>query len=187
MPPALFPKPYADFVQRLRVPSGFLLILAFLFLSSPGPAALLAGLPAWAAGLAWRSWAAGHLRKNQQLTTSGPYAWHRNPLYAGTLLASLGCAIGGGGGLLPAFVVVVFLLVYLPVMQLEEQHLSTLFPAFAEYARRVPQLWPKKPAESPAERFSWAVWGTNKEWKGVAAFSVLYLFLLLKYLGASRL
>ncbi|NWF82815.1 MAG: isoprenylcysteine carboxylmethyltransferase family protein [Bryobacteraceae bacterium] len=187
MPRQVFPKPYADFVQRLRVPSGIVLVAAFVFLSSPSPAGFWAGLPLVAAGLAHRTWAAGHLRKNQALTTSGPYAWHRNPLYAGTLLAALGCAAAGGGGLLLAFVAVVFLLVYLPVMQLEEQKLSELFPDYAEYARRVPQLLPKRPAAPSPERFSWDVWAMNKEWKGIAAFVVLYLFLFAKSHAAPAL
>lgn len=180
-----FPKAYADIVQRLRVPSGVFLILAFVFLSRPRPDLLLVGIPVCAAGLAWRSWAAGHLRKNSALTTSGPYAWHRNPLYAGTLVSSLGCAIAGGGGLLLAFVAAVFLLVYLPVMQLEEQHLASLFPDFSRYAARVPQLLPKHPAEPAAAGFSWQLWRLNKEWKGIAAFGLLYLFLLGKLMAGS--
>ena len=187
MPRTLFPKPYADFVQRLRVPSGLFLILGFVFLSAPGPLGLAAGLPICAAGLAHRSWAAGHLRKNQTLTTSGPYAWHRNPLYAGTLLAALGCAVAGGGGLLLAFVAAVFFFVYLPVMQLEEQRLAELFPDFGRYAGRVPQLLPKPPSQASVGTFDWSVWRMNREWKGIAAFSLLYLFLVLKYLAASRL
>lgn len=182
----LFPKPYADFVQRLRVPSGVILVLGFVFLSHPAAAGLWAGLPLVAGGLALRTWAAGHLRKNQSLTTSGPYAWHRNPLYAGTLLAALGCAIAGGGGSLLAFVATVFLLVYLPVMQLEEQKLAELFPDFEQYARRVPQLLPKPPSERPEQRFAWSVWRVNKEWKGIVAFALLYLFLLAKFLASLR-
>lgn len=182
----LFPKPYADVVQRLRVPSGVFLILCFVFFSSPKAAGLLAGIPVCVAGLALRTWAAGHLRKNRTLTTSGPYAWHRNPLYAGTLLAATGCAIGGGGGVLLAFAGAVFLLVYLPVMQLEEQKLAELFPGFDEYAERVPQLLPKRPSRSSAERFSWSVWRMNKEWKGIAAFALLYVFLAAKFLAGSR-
>jgi protein-S-isoprenylcysteine O-methyltransferase Ste14 len=182
-----FPKVYADIVQRLRVPSGVFLILAFVFLSRPEPAFLIAGMPLCAAGLAWRTWAAGHLRKDRNLTTSGPYAWHRNPLYAGTLVAALGCAIAGGGGFLLVFVAAVFLLVYLPVMQSEEQHLASLFPDFEEYARRVPQLFPEPPAARSGERFSWEVWRMNKEWKGIAAFGLLYLFLIGKLLSSSRL
>ena len=67
-----FPKPYADAVARLRVPIGFLLVAAFLWLADPTSASLAYGLPLAALGLALRAWAAGHLDKNQSLTTSGP-------------------------------------------------------------------------------------------------------------------
>ena len=80
MPHYRFPKPYADAVARLRVPSGFLLLIAFAWLSRPSEASLLRGVPISLAGLALRAWAAGHLEKNQKLVDSGPYRHTRNPL-----------------------------------------------------------------------------------------------------------
>ena len=85
-----FTKPYADFVQRLRVPIGFLLAAAFAYWSSPTEASIEWGAPISIAGLLLRGWAAGHLAKNESLAVSGPYALTRNPLYLGTLLVALG-------------------------------------------------------------------------------------------------
>lgn len=62
-----FPKPYADVVARLRVPGGFLLVAAFLWLSDPTPLSLLYGLPVSLLGLWLRGWAAGHIEKNERL------------------------------------------------------------------------------------------------------------------------
>src|SRR5450432_2478874 len=118
-----FPKPYADTVARLRVPSGFLIVIVFGLFSHPTGQSLGMGLPISAIGLALRAWAAGSLAKNRELATAGPYAYTRNPLYIGTLLVAAGLAVAScsiGLGLLFA---AVFLLVYLPVIQLEEQHL----------------------------------------------------------------
>ena len=81
----IFSKPYADAVAKLRVPCGFVLVVAFLWLSAPTLASLAAGIPVSLLGLALRAWAAGHLEKDSTLTDSGPYAWVRNPLYLGTL------------------------------------------------------------------------------------------------------
>ncbi len=67
-----FPKRYADAVARLRVPCGFLLVVAFAWFAAPSPVSLAAGLPVAAVGLWLRGWAAGHLAKNQALATSGP-------------------------------------------------------------------------------------------------------------------
>jgi len=138
-----FPKPYADRVAKLRVPSGFLIAAAFAWFSQPTARSLAAGLPVSLAGLALRAWAAGCLAKDQRLATGGPYARTRNPLYLGTLLVAAGFAIASRSIGLGALFAAVFLLVYLPVIQLEEQHLRRLFPEYEAYAARVPALWPR--------------------------------------------
>jgi protein-S-isoprenylcysteine O-methyltransferase Ste14 len=163
----LFPKPYADVVQRLRVPGGFALAAAFAWLATPRLETLLAGLPLCAAGLALRAWAAGHLRKNERLTTSGPYAWVRNPLYLGTLLMAAGCTVAAARPALAALAAAAFFLIYQPVMEQEEQHLRHLFPEYEDYARRVPQLLPRKPSAPSAQRFSWAQYRHNREHKAL--------------------
>jgi len=119
-----FPKRYADAVAKLRVPSGFILIAAFLWLSAPSPVSLAAGLPVSLAGLWIRTWAAGHLEKNITLAESGPYAWVRNPLYVGTLTVAAGFVIASRRWELGVLFAAVFLLIYLPVVELEEQHLE---------------------------------------------------------------
>jgi protein-S-isoprenylcysteine O-methyltransferase Ste14 len=88
-----FPKPYADAIARLRVPSGFLIVIVFAWFSQPTPVSMAIGIPISLLGLALRAWAAGCLAKNQQLATGGPYAYTRNPLYIGTLLVAAGLAI----------------------------------------------------------------------------------------------
>lgn len=177
---ALFPKSYSDTVQRLRVPTGLLLAAVFVWLSQPVLPTLLLGFPVALAGLAVRAWAAGHLRKNQQLTVSGPYAFVRNPLYIGTLLTAIGCTVAAAQPYLAACIGVVFLFVYLPVMEQEEQHLANLFPEFAAYAQRVPQLVPRIPATMPPQGFAWAVYVQNKEQKALYGFVAVYLFLIAK-------
>src|SRR5258708_31175382 len=123
MTAGLFPKPYADFVARLRVPSGFLLAAAFVWFSNPSMQSMAYGLPISVAGLALRAWAAGHLAKNQRLATSGPYAYTRNPLYLGTLIVAVGFAVAGRSVGLAVLFAAAFLLVYLPVIHLEGPHL----------------------------------------------------------------
>ena len=112
-----FPKAYAEFAARLRVPGGFVLVAAFLWLSAPAPASLMYGLPVAALGLWLRGWAAGHLEKNQRLATGGPYAHLRNPLYLGSLLAAAGLALASQSVLLAGIFAAVFPLIYLPVIE----------------------------------------------------------------------
>ena len=175
-----FPKPYADLVARLRVPSGFLLVVAFAYFAAPDARSLAAGLPVSIIGLLLRGWAAGHLAKNERLATSGPYAYVRNPLYIGTLLVAAGLVIAAERWLLAGLFAAVFLLVYLPVIELEEQHLRTLFPDFAGYAARVSMLCPCLKAGPGSERFRWRLYMRNQEYQALAGFLVGVLYLLWK-------
>ncbi len=165
-----FPKPYADRVAKLRVPGGFVLVAAFLWLSEPTPSSLLYGLPVSLFGLWLRGWAAGHLAKNQRLTTSGPYAWLRNPLYVGTLLTAAGIVIASRRWPLAVLFAAVFLLIYLPVIELEEQYLRQLFPAFDEYAARVPMLLPGWRSKKEEVSFQWRLYAHNREYQALAGF-----------------
>jgi protein-S-isoprenylcysteine O-methyltransferase Ste14 len=180
-----FPKPYADLVARLRVPSGFLIVTVFAWFSDPTPRSLAFGLPVSLLGLGLRAWAAGCLAKNRELATGGPYAYTRNPLYLGTLLVALGLVVAsrsvGLGGLFAA----VFFFVYLPVIQLEEQHLRRLFPEYAGYAERVPALWPRlTPAGTKNPNpFQMRLYLLNKEFNAGAGFAAGVLFLLWKVSG----
>ncbi len=183
MPP--FPKRYADAVARLRVPSGFVLVAVFAWFSRPTAHSLALGLPFGLVGLALRAWAAGCLAKNQQLATGGPYAYTRNPLYLGTLLVAAGLVIASRNIGLGILFIAVFLLVYLPVIQLEEQHLRNLFPEYAPYAGQVPALWPRlKPVRTKNPNpFRAALYLSNQEYQAGAGYFAGMLFLLWKVLG----
>ena len=175
-----FPKPYADAVARLRVPSGFLIVVVFAWLSNPTAGSLAAGLPIAALGLGLRAWAAGCLAKNQQLATGGPYAYTRNPLYIGTLLVAAGLVVAARNVWLGALFAAVFLFVYLPVIQLEEQHLRRLFPDYARYAESVPALVPRLTPwkEKSLNPFRGSQYLKNQEYQAAIGFAVGVLFLL---------
>ena len=168
-----FPKPYADVVARLRVPGGFVLVGAFALLSSPTFRSLAIGIPISVVGILLRAWAAGHLQKNQRLATSGPYAFTRNPLYIGTLLVAASRSVW-----LAAVFGAVFLLIYLPVIELEEQHLRKLFPEYERYAKQVPKLIGYPRGSPDPGRFQFAVYLINQEFQALIGFIVGVLFLL---------
>ena len=177
---SFFPKPYADVVARLRVASGFVLVLAFAWLSKPTVASLVYGLPISVLGLLLRAWATGHLEKNMRLAKSGPYAYVRNPLYLGTLLVATGFAAASRRWLLAALFAAVFVFIYLPVIELEEEHLRKLFPGFEAYAQHVPALWPAThPIESDDE-FSLSLYLRNREYDALLGFLAGAVFLIAK-------
>lgn len=177
-----FSKRYADTVARLRVPSGFLLVAVFAWFSRPNEASLLWGLPVALAGLGLRGWAAGCLAKNRQLATGGPYAYTRNPLYIGTLLVAGGLAIAARSPWLALLFAAVFLFVYLPVIQLEEEHLRKIFPDYASYAGRVPVLWPRLTAAPLNTPFRWSLYLKNQEYQAALGLGVGMLYLVWKAL-----
>ncbi len=176
----LFPKPYADAVQKLRVPSGFLLLTAFVWFAQPSMSSILRGIPFSLLGLALRAWAAGHLAKNEDLAMSGPYAYVRNPLYLGTLFTAAGIAVASRSGVLAVLLAVVFALVYLPVIGLEEQHLRKLFPKYDHYARRVHLLLPLGRIVTDRRHFRWSLYRRNQEYKALLGYCVGLTVLLWK-------
>jgi len=165
-----FPKPYADAVAKLRVPSGFLLVAAFAWLAAPTTQSLAIGGPVSIVGLLIRAWAAGHLAKNQQLATGGPYSYVRNPLYVGTLLVAAGLVIATRRVELAWLFGAVFFLVYLPVIQNEEQHLRKLFPEYARYAERVPALVPYRVPAASTSRFRMELYVRNQEYQALIGY-----------------
>jgi protein-S-isoprenylcysteine O-methyltransferase Ste14 len=176
-----FPKPYADAVARLRVPAGFIMLAAFAWFSHPTAGALLFGVPLSFCGLALRAWAAGHLAKNQRLAQSGPYAATRNPLYLGTLVTALGLAAAGNSAGLALLFAVIFLLVYLPAIELEEQHLSVILPGYRAFASRVPLLLPRWPEGWGSDSFSAALYMRNQEYQALAGWLAGVAWLLIRY------
>lgn len=175
-----FPKPYADSVQRLRVPIGFLLAGAFAWWSAPSAQSVAWGAPVSIAGLLLRAWAAGHLNKNRNLATAGPYAITRNPLYLGTLLVAAGLVIASRQPLLAVLFAAAFGLIYLPAIELEEQHLRALFPEYAAYAARVPRLGFRLAAGRSAESFRPAQYLKNQEYQASAGYLAGLALLLWK-------
>jgi hypothetical protein len=126
------------------VPLGFLCGAIFLLLARPGPVTLFVGGGIALLGLAVRAWSAGHIRKNDALATSGPYAYSRNPLYLGSFILGLGFTIASGRPWLGLLFAALFLGIYLPVMRVEATTLSQLFSDdYKRYAEAVPLFFPR--------------------------------------------
>lgn len=148
---------------------------------------MLLGLPVSICGLLLRAWAAGHLAKNRDLAVSGPYAFMRNPLYAGTLIIAAGIVIAANSWVLVPIFGAVFSLVYLPAIELEEQHLRKIFPAYAGYATRVNRFLPFRKWPAPGASFSPALYRNNEEYKAALGFLIAVGWLFWKCCRAGSL
>lgn len=129
--------------RRIRVPLGFMFAVFYFVLARPAWRWLAAGAVFVVTGLLVRALASGHVRKNEALARSGPYAYTRNPLYFGSLLIGIGFAVAARSWWVGAVLVIMFFAIYLPVIRSEEEFLRGKFPEFEEYARQVPRMWPR--------------------------------------------
>ncbi len=179
-------------VRRFRVPLGFLYAIAFFVWARPTVVSLALSLLLVVPALWLRGYAAGYVNKNAEITQTGPYAWTRNPLYLGSLVAAVGfVAAGRNVWLLLAFLLL-FAAVYGPVIWSEEQFLLKRFPAYAEYMKSVPRLLPSPMRRARAAAigagFSWERYRKHREYNsalGAAAiYAVLLVLLLLRQHGA---
>jgi protein-S-isoprenylcysteine O-methyltransferase Ste14 len=128
--------------RRTRVPAGFVLAIFYFWRARPTWKSFVLGAVIAAGGIALRTLASGQVKKNQELTMTGPYAYVRNPLYLGSAIIAMGFTVAARDIWVAIAMLAMFVLVYLPVIRGEEAFLRKQFPAYDDYARRVPSLLP---------------------------------------------
>lgn len=171
-------------MQRWRVPLGFVCGALFLFFARPTLGLLLIGAVVALPGLALRAWASGHLRKNESLATSGPYAHTRNPLYLGSFLIGLGFTIAGGRWLLAIIPIVMLLGIYVPVMRVESGTIAELFGVkYERYAKEVPLFLPRLSAyrnQVTPTKFDSSLYLRYREYRAALGVLIAWSLLALK-------
>jgi protein-S-isoprenylcysteine O-methyltransferase Ste14 len=173
--------------RRIRVPLGFLtagLYLFDLWRRAPQPAAVAWSLALVLPGLWLRGYAAGYVKKNRELTVTGPYAHTRNPLYLGSMLIAAGFAVALLSWPIALLLAGGFAVIYIPVIASEERFLRGAFPEFDAYCRLVPRLVPRltpatqSGAESASGAFSLSLYLRHREYNAGIGAALLYLSLL---------
>ena len=172
----------AQIASRWRVRLGYALAIVVLWFARPTPPSIVMGAFVGALGLSVRAYAAGYLRKQQVLTTSGPYAYTRNPLYFGSAILAAGAAIAMRSWMSALILAAYFALVYSVVMEKEEEELRTQHgAAFEQYARSVPLFLPRlTPADvsvTSASAFSFEQYKKNREYRAAIGFLLLLALL----------
>lgn len=156
-----------QFLARRRVALGFVFGAAVVYLAQPTWRSLAAGAAVALLGQAVRLWAAGHLEKSREVTSSGPYQFTRHPLYVGSSIMALGVAVGCRSVVVAAIVLLYMATTISAAIRSEEAYLRERFgDAYDAYAesRGVPV----------SRRFSWERAWRNKEYRSVTG---LMLFL----------
>lgn len=174
---------WSRIARRIRVPLGFVFALLYAWLARPSPLSIWGGLVLIIPGLAIRAMASGHVRKNEELTTSGPYAYTRNPLYLGSIILALGFVVASRSWWIAAFMAVMFLAIYVPVIRAEENYLRSKFAEFDEYARTVPRLIPRMGGYAAGGvSFSEDLYLKHREYNALLGAAAVIAFLIVKLL-----
>jgi len=175
---------WSKIARRIRVPLGFVFAVLYFWLAKPTWRFIALGALLILPGLLIRALASGHVRKNEALATSGPYAYTRNPLYLGSLLMGIGFAVAARSVWVGVALVVMFFAIYLPVIRGEEAFLRQKFPEFDDYARRVPRIFPRiTPCPSGEEAsggFSMALYLQHREWNALLGVLAMLAALMVK-------
>ena len=129
--------------RRIRVPIAFVFAIFYLWRAKPTWRFLVLGALIAVIGIVLRTLASGQVKKNQELTMTGPYAYVRNPLYLGSIIIAIGFAVAARDLWVAVAILAMFVLIYVPVIRGEETFLRNQFPAYDDYERRVPSLLPR--------------------------------------------
>jgi protein-S-isoprenylcysteine O-methyltransferase Ste14 len=166
----------------IRLRAVWFLVPVFLVLAEPTWRLMLIGGGLAVIGGVIRAWAACTIRKNRVLTTTGPYAYTRNPLYLGSFLVGLGVVVGSGSYWLLALFLAFFTVVYHRTMRAEERHLEELFGEdFRRYAAAVPLFIPGLRryhcGDSQGPLFELRRYFGNREWELALGLTLAFLAL----------
>jgi protein-S-isoprenylcysteine O-methyltransferase Ste14 len=152
-----------------------------VWLAHPTRMSLLIGGLLVVPGLLLRALASGHVQKDKQLTTSGPYAYTRNPLYLGSLVLAAGFAVAARSWWILAVMVVMFGLIYIPVIAGEERFLRHTFPEYDDYSRHVPRMLPRfTPYGHQQLAYSSERYWKHREYQAALGCAVMLVVLVIK-------
>ncbi|MEN6474805.1 MAG: isoprenylcysteine carboxylmethyltransferase family protein [Syntrophaceae bacterium] len=159
------------------------MIALLVVFANPSWASCFFGLIFVAAGEALRFWAAGHIRKNDELTTSGPYAHLQSPLYLGSFIVGTGMCIMARNPVIFVLTSVVFFLSYVPRKQAREWgRLERMFgEQFLTYKAAVPYFMPRLNPYPDGAKHPWsfaqAIENTEHQ-TGIVVFLIALLIMV---------
>jgi protein-S-isoprenylcysteine O-methyltransferase Ste14 len=169
----------------------------FLWLARPSWRTMAASLLLVLPGLWLRGYASGYVKKNAELTTTGPYAHTRNPLYLGSMLIAFGFAAAAWRWEILVALAALFAAIYIPTILSEEEYLRDHFAGFDAYTRAVPRLLPRWSAAPVAGGrqdgsndakggFSGALYRQHREYNSAMGAVAIYLALAARLLVHAR-
>ena len=139
-------------------------------------------------GLLLRAYASGYVKKNAELTVTGPYAYTRNPSIPGLHPDGVWFCAASRNLWITLALALLFPLIYGPTIYSEEQFLRSAFPAFEELCPNaclvcLPGFTPAR--MEGAGSFSGALYRQHREYNSLlgacAVYAVLVAVLCLRH------
>jgi protein-S-isoprenylcysteine O-methyltransferase Ste14 len=162
---------------------GFVFAGIYLWLARPTFVSMAWSLLLVIPGLWLRGYAAGYVKKNAELTMTGPYGYTRNPLYLGSMLIAFGFAAASKSIVIVLLLAVLFAVIYIPVIHSEEAYLRSKFESFDVYAASVPRLLPRlrlARLETEPGSFSFPLYRKHREYNALMGATAIYAVLALR-------
>ena len=175
---------WSRIARRIRVPLGFAFAVFYLWLARPTPLFMAWSLILVIPGIWLRAYASGYVKKNTELTVTGPYAFTRNPLYLGSMFIAFGFALAARSIWIALALAALFAVIYVPVIRSEEAFLRSTFSEFDAYAAHVPRLLPRlipaRGSKSGRSAFSPQLYRKHREYNALIGAVAIYAALALR-------
>ncbi len=145
-----------NLIRTLKYTILFVLIALLLIFARPTTLSFVGGTILIAFGELIRIWATGHIEKNKKLTTTGPYAYVKNPMYIGTFFIGTGFCITARNYYILIISLALFFIYYIPYKKrVEASRLTRIFGnEYIDYDKQVPDLIPRLTPYKKGQRIS---------------------------------
>jgi protein-S-isoprenylcysteine O-methyltransferase Ste14 len=167
----------SSFLARARVTIGFVFGAIVLWLAEPTRDTITIGVAIAIVGEGIRIWAAGHLHKSREVTTSGPYSLVAHPLYLGSSVMGIGLAVATGRAITAVLIAIYLAVTLTAAIKTEEVFLRRTFGDDYDRYRRTSAT---SVASENLRRFSLMQAIANREHHGVLGLAIAILLLVLK-------
>jgi len=169
-----------ELLARFRVALGWVFAPLVLILANPSKESIVVGAVVGLIGECIRIWAAGHLHKSREVTSSGPYRLFAHPLYVGSSVMGAGLAIAAANPIAAALIVIYLAVTLRAAIKSEEAYLRRTFGAEYELYRRWDRSKNGVGTATATRRFSLARAIANREYRALAGLAGALLLLAMK-------
>ncbi len=171
-----------EFLIRYRAATATICLFAVLIIAVPTAFSIFSGFIFILSGVFFRAWASGHIAKDKELATKGPYSLMRNPLYFGSVLIGIGIALAANH--LYGWIITIsyFLFFYTFIMIVEHKRLLKLFSQeYRQWAKQTGVFFPKFKKISE-NAFDIALYMKNREYRVFIFALFVVAVLIVKFL-----